>query len=263
MKIGIKSKRSARIEKTLQILREQGNASFEYLASVLETSEVTIRRDIASLTQLDEYRFIQRVPRGVLHLGHKADLEYMFDLKLSINRDLKESIAIKALEFIKDGDALILDSGTTCLSLARQLHCRNRVRVLATDVKIAEELAHHSNITTTIICGEVRPGYYTIGGDLATETLVKLAFEKAFLSADAVDVQHGVSNASMFEVGIKRRMAERSRKVILMADSSKFGKVAMFPVFDLSLVHTIITDRNLDASWASQIRAKGIELVYG
>jgi DeoR/GlpR family transcriptional regulator of sugar metabolism len=262
MRIGIK--RKARIEKTLAILREQGNASFEYLASVLETSQVTIRRDIETLTQSEEYRFVQRVPGGVIHLGHnKVDLEYMFDLKLNINKDLKESIARKALEFVDDGDALVLDSGTTCLPLARLLHHRNRVRVLATDVKIAEELGLHSNITTTIICGEVRPGYYTIGGDLATETLVKLSFEKAFVSADAVDVLHGVSNASMFEVGIKRRMAERSRKVILMADSSKFGKVAMFPVFDLSLVHTVITDKNLDPLCAEQIQAKGIELVYG
>jgi DeoR/GlpR family transcriptional regulator of sugar metabolism len=258
----MESKRSARIERIVAILREQGNASFEYLASVLETSQITIRRDIASLGQSQDYRFIQRVPGGVIHLGHKLDLEYMFDLKLSINKDIKDSIANKALEFIDDGDGLVLDSGTTCLSIARRLHHRNGLRVLATDVKIAEELAHHANITATIICGEVRPGYYTIGGDLATETLGKLHFEKAILSADAVDVEHGVTNTSMFEVGIKRGIVERSGKVILVADSSKFGKLSMFQVIDLSLIHLIITDQNLDPAYAEQIRAKGIELVF-
>jgi DeoR/GlpR family transcriptional regulator of sugar metabolism len=256
------SKRSARVERIVAILRDQGNASFEYLASVLETSQITIRRDIASLGQIPEYRFIQRVPGGVIHLGHKLDLEYMFDLKLSINKDVKDALAHKAMELIDDGDGLVLDSGTTCLAIARQLHHRNGLRVLATDVKVAEELAHHGNIAATIVCGEVRPGYYTIGGDLAIETLGKLHFEKAFLSADAVDVEHGVTNTSMFEVGVKRRLAERSGKVILVADSSKFGKLSMFPVIDLSQVHIIITDQDLDPAYAERIRARGIELVF-
>jgi DeoR/GlpR family transcriptional regulator of sugar metabolism len=258
----IDTKRGVRLEKIIAILREQGNASFEYLAGLLETSPITIRRDIALLTQEDEYRFIQKIPGGVIHLGHKADLEYMFDIKLGINRDLKEAIANRAIEFVSDGDGFILDSGTTCLFLARQLHRRNGLRVITTDVKIAEELGRHGNIATTVICGEVRPGYYTIGGDLAIETLGKLHFEKAILSADGVDIAHGVTNASMFEVGIKRRMAESSKKVILVADSSKFGKVAMFQVFDLALVQIVVTDRNLDAALADQILKKGIQLVY-
>lgn len=256
-------KRRARIEKIVEILRDQGNASFAYLASLLATSEITIRRDIAFLTESGEYRFIQRVPGGVIHLGNKLDcLEYMFDLKLSINRDAKKAIAARALEFIKDGDGFILDSGTTCFYLAKLLHRRNGLRVLTTDVKIAEELGRHGNITTAILCGEVRPGYYTIGGDLATETLGKLHFDKAILSADAVDPTHGVTNTSMFEVGIKRGIVERSTTVILIADSSKFGKAAMFQVFDLSLIHVIVTDANLDTAAADQIRARGIQLVY-
>ncbi len=255
-------KKTSRTDKIISILRDQGNASFEYLASVLGTSQITIRRDIAYLIQSGEYRFIQRVPRGVIHLGHKADLEYMFDLKLSINKEMKEPIANRALDFVDDGDGIILDSGTTCLFVARLLYHRNSLRVLTTDVKIAEELGHHGNITTTIICGEVRPGYYTIGGDLAVETLGRLHFDKAILSADAIDVEHGVTNTSMFEVGIKRKIADQSKRVILLADSSKFGKEAMFPVFDLSLIHVIITDKNLDSSFAKQILAKGIELVY-
>lgn len=256
------TKKAARIGKIVAILRDQGNASFEYLASVLDTSQMTIRRDIAQLIEKEEFRFIQRVPGGVIHLGQKADLEYMFDLKLSINREAKESIARKALEFVSDGDGIILDSGTTCLFLARLLYHRNALRVLATDVKIAEELGHHGNVTTTIVCGEVRPGYYTIGGELAIETLGRLHFDKAILSADAVDVEHGVTNTTMFEVGIKRKIAEQSRQVIMIADSSKFGKKSMFHVFDLGVVHIIITDGNLDPTTAAQIRARGITLVY-
>ena len=97
---------------------------------------------------------------------------------------------------------------------------------------------------------------------MATEALGKLHFDKVILSADAVDVEHGVTNVSMFEVGIKRRMVERGTKVILVADSSKFGKVAMFHIFDLNLIHMIITDTGLDSAYAEKIRAKGIELVY-
>lgn len=228
---------------------------------MLETSEITIRRDVASLKSEEEYRFIQRVPGGVILLDHKMGLEYMFDLKLSVNKEKKEAIAAKAVEFINDGDSLVLDSGTTCLCVARLLYHRSGLRVLCTDVKIAEELGHHGHINTTIICGEVRPGYYTVGGDLAVETIGKFSFEKAILAADAIDLVHGVSNASMFEVGIKRRMTERSKEVILVADSSKFSKVAMFHVLDLSMVHRIISDKDLNPDCAEQIRARGIDLV--
>ena len=212
MQMGPDNKRRTRIEKIVAILREQGNASFEYLASVLETSQITIRRDIASIGQMEEYRYIQRVTGGAIHLGLKLDLEYMFDLKLNINKDIKEILAVKALEFIDDGDGLVLDSGTTCLSIARQLHHRNGLRVLSTDVKIAEELAHHGNISATIICGEVRPGYYTIGGDLAIETLGKLYFEKAILSADAVDVDRiGITTAHFVRARAVQHLAQRVR----------------------------------------------------
>ncbi len=256
------TKKTARIDKIVAILRDQGNASFEYLASVLETSQMTIRRDIAELAEQEEYRFIQRVPGGVIHLGQKADLEYMFDLKLSINSALKESIARAALDLISDGDGIVLDSGTTSLFLARILYRRNALRVLATDVKVAEELGHHGNITTTIVCGEVRPGYYTIGGELAVEALGRLHFDKAILSADAIDVENGVTNTTMFEVGVKRKIAEQSRQVIMLADSSKFSKRSMFHVFDLAVVHTIVTDANLDPMIAERIREKGITLIY-
>lgn len=254
-------KRRERLQEIIEILRERGNASTKYLANIFDTSESTIRRDINYMTSLSEYKFIKRVLGGVILLNNKMGLEYMFDLKLNLDTELKKVIASKVIEYVEDGDSIILDSGTTCLYVARQLHSRNGIRVLTTDIKVAEELGRYSNIESMTICGVIRPGYYTVGGDFALETLDKFNVEKVILSADAIDINRGITNASAFEVGIKKKIMEIAKKVFLIVDYTKFNKLSMYHVANITAVDTIITNKELDPEYAERIIELGVELL--
>jgi DeoR family fructose operon transcriptional repressor len=245
----------------MEVLREKGNASFPYLADVLHASEATLRRDVTFMCASGDYPFVKRALGGVILENHKMGLEFMFDLKLNLNTELKMAIGARAAECIEDGDSIIVDSGTTCMYAARQLHTRSGLRALVTDVKIAAELGRYGSIETIIAGGVVRPGYFTIGGEIALEVMDRFNVEKALLSADAIDVQKGITNASLFEAAVKRKVIASARRAILLADYTKFGQVDMYRVADLEAVHSIITNQQLDPGIAESIREKGIDLI--
>lgn len=245
----------------MEVLREKGNASIRYLADVLDTSEATVRRDVKFMCSGGDYPFVKRALGGVILDSQKMGLEFMFDLKLNLNTELKMAIGVRAAESVEDGESIIVDSGTTCMYAARQLHARSGLRVLVTDVKIAGELGRYGGIETLITGGVVRPGYFTIGGDIALEVMDRFNVDKALLSADAVDIHRGITNASLFEAAVKRKVISSAHRTILLADYTKFGRVAMYKVADLTSVHSIVTNKQLDPSIAESIRRAGIDLV--
>ena len=130
------------------------------------------------------------------------------------------------------------------------------------DVKIAEELGKFAEVETIIIGGIVRPGYYSIGGDFATEIMNKFSTEKAFLGIDAIDMEEGITNASIFEVGIKKAIIERAKQVIVVSDHTKFGKVALARVANLVDIDIIITDEYLDNRFIESIEKRNIKLIF-
>ncbi len=256
---GINLKKTERLQKIMSILSQTGNASTSYLSSLLGVSESTIRRDLNEIANTNE--MVERVHGGIVLRSDKVGIELMFDLKLDKNIEEKKRIARKALEFIEDGDSIILDSGTTCFQIAKLLYQKKGVRVITCDVKIAEELGKFADTETIIIGGVVRPGYYSIGGDLALEIMSKFSVEKAFLGVDAIDLRKGITNASLFEVGIKKGIIENAKQVIAVLDHTKFGKVALSKVADIDDIEVIITDKGLDENFINAIEKRGIKLI--
>ncbi len=256
---GIKLKKSERFQRIMNILSQTGNASTTYLSSLLGVSESTIRRDLNEMAETNEE--VERVHGGVVLKSSKVGIELMFDLKLNKNIEEKKRIAKKALELIEDGDSIILDSGSTCFQIAKLLYQKKGLRVITCDVKIAEELGKFGDVETIIIGGLVRPGYYSIGGDLAVEIMSKFSAEKAFLGIDAIDIEKGITNASMFEVGIKKDIIKNAKQIIAVSDHTKFGKIALAKVADIEELDLIITDKDLNRSYIEEIETRGIKLI--
>ena len=204
---------------------------------------------------------LKRVHGGVVLVDTRDDLEYMFELKFARNVELKKRLAVAAAELVQNGDSLIIDSGSTCLYAAMELHNKTDLRVVTLDVKIAEELAKYDNIESIIIGGVIRPGYYTVGESIAESMLDQFAVDKAILSADAVDIAQGITNYSVFEVGVKKRMIEKASEVILIADHTKFGKTSFYKVADLSTFSTIISTDGLLQEYIDGIVELGINLL--
>lgn len=245
--------RAERIAKIIEKLRIEGSVSVRNLSKEMHVSEPTIRRDLAEIAENLELPVL-RVHGGLILNVEKGGIEPLFEAKLSLMKEQKQRIAQKALEFIDDGDSIILDSGTTALFLAKLLYQRKGLKVICVDIKVAHELSTSQNIDVYIVGGQVRNGFYSIGTSLAEQNLRQFYADKAFLTADAIDPSIGVMNSSMFEVGVKRAITCCAKKVILIADHSKIGKKGLVKVCNLSDIDVFITSKGADPQALEELR---------
>lgn len=252
--------KNKRFTKILEILKTEGNASTKYLAAILQVSEATIRRDLTELARRESLP-IERVHGGAIYSLEKSGLEPMFNIKLSRLMEEKKKVAILAAELAEDGDTVILDSGTTAYYLASELVKKKGLKIITADIKIAEKLGRYPTVQTIIIGGEVRPGYFSIGGEMATRYLSEFRADKGFVSTDGWDL-NGTYNASMFEVGIKRAIIQSSRRAFLIADHTKYGKIALIKVADIEEFEVIIVDKPLPEDVLKSLEEKKIKIIF-
>ncbi len=250
--------KSEMIRRLIDFVKAEGSVSVEVAAEMLGVSEVTARRYLNEIASMDLP--VKRVRGGLVFVETKGSIEAMFEAKLSLNVDEKKRIAEEALKFVEDGDSVALDSGTTIFFLARILGKRKGLKVLAVDVKVAEELAKKPDIEVLIACGRVRNGYFSVGGEMTVEFLERFEVEKTFLSADAIDPEAGVTNSSLFEAKVKETLARIGKRVVLLADHTKIGKRAFVKAVPLDLIDVIITTKGADDEVVEELKEKGIEV---
>jgi len=243
-----------------EIIRKEGSISIKVICEKLGVSESTARRYVNELMKISSLP-LKRVYGGLILDTGKGSLELMFDTKLRINIEEKRRIAEKAVEMLEDGDSVIIDSGSTAFYVARLLSKKRGLKIITVDIRIAEELGKNPDIEAYIVGEMIRPGYYSIGGDLAIETLKNFSVEKVLLTADAVDLENGITNSSMFEVYVKRAIIEAGKQVILLADHTKFGKKAFVKVAPLEKIDIIITTKEISKELVGQIMEKGVQVI--
>lgn len=248
-----------RIQRIIDIVRTEGNATIKYLARLLNVSEATVRRDLRTVCSSDTVP-VKRIKGGILYSLEKLGYEPMFDLKVTRMVEAKKKIARTAVDLLEDGDTLALDSGTTIYYFARLLGSKRGLKVIATDLKVAEELAKSPCIQTIIVCGEVRPGYFSIGGIEAVKFLSLFHVDKVFISTDAWTLE-GTFNSSSFEAEVKRTLLKLASKKYLLADHTKFGKKAFIKVSDINVFDAIITDQNPPPDVLEELKSMGVNVV--
>lgn len=249
--------RSERIGNILHYLWLHHQLSIQQAHELLGYAWATLRRDFNYIAS--HYPGMERYHGGLYFNASNADKEFVFDMKKSINIDAKKQIARLARQYINPNDFLILDSGTTCLELARIVDIP--ARVVTTDVNIAYSLAQMSHIESYIIGGMIRSGYFTVGESLATDMLNTFSVEQAFISCDALSLDAGITNATLFEVGVKKTIIQRAKKVILLADHSKFEQTNPYTISTLSCIHCVITDPGLPDAVYRRYRQAGINII--
>lgn len=254
---GVALTTSLRQQTILDQLDKDGSVSVTDMVARFEVSEMTIRRDLA---QLEKQGLLRRVYGGAVSQRGRS-YEPPFILRTTENLDSKQRIGAAAAALIKNGDSISLDVGTTTLELAKNLHTKQNLTVITASLQIANELINHPGIRLIVTGGILRPGELSLIGHLSENAFREFYVDKLFLAAGAVDLQEGVTEFNLEDTLIKRAMIKNAKQIILIVDSSKFQQTAFASILPLQLIHTIITDNEIDDELAHQIRSLGIELI--
>jgi len=160
---------------------------------------------------------------------------------------------------------LLLDSGTTTLQVIRKmpttLSANYRVTLVSNSMPIAQEVLTWPSPNLTILGGLYLPDYQATVGPQTLAQLRELSADKVFLGTDGLTLDSGVTTANILMAEVDRMMVEHSRRVILVTDSSKIGRVGFVPVKPVSAFHMIITDANAPADIIQSIRDLGVEVL--
>ncbi|QPF71492.1 DeoR family transcriptional regulator [Roseateles sp. DAIF2] len=248
---------SQRREQILQLLVQQGSVQVAELVAQLGVSSVTIRSDLATL----ESQGLATRNHGGAVLTRTPPAEHHIQAKDGLNVALKEDIGACAARLVQPGDNIIIDSGTTTMPLARHLRDARDVTVMTNGLNIAWELSRAEGVALMLTGGLLRKQALSIQGAQAEACLNAYNFDKLFLGVDGLDLQFGLTTHHEAEASLNHRMVERAKKVIVLADASKFGRVSLHRIALLDKVHTVITDAGIAAEYRDGLQRLGIELI--
>lgn len=230
---------AVRQNQILEYIEQKKGANTKELVEIFGVSLATIRRD---LDELHNQGAVRRTHGGaVCNRIHKA-YERLHSEKMSVHTEEKRRIGEAASSMIKEGETILLDSGTTTYPITLGLADVRNITVITNDLYIAYNIVLHRSSRIIMTAGVRTDGYYTLVGSHAEDFINDINVDKVFLSADAVDERAGVTNSSFFDVGIKQAMLKAGDEKILVADSSKFDKVSFIRVYGIEEIDTIITD---------------------
>ena len=240
----------------LEILNRDGRVLVVDLAKQFHTSQVTIRKD---LDVLQAHGRIHRSHGGALPARESALEDPTLREKEKLHRKEKLQIATAAAHMVQEGQVVILDSGTTTTAIARQLRDFENLTIITNAVNIAAELSG-SSLEVILTGGTLRKNSFSLVGPVADETLRRLNADILFLGVDGFDVEHGLTTPNLLEAKVNRTMMDVARVVVVVCDSSKFGRRALSSIAPLSAIHHLITDKDVRKSDLAALKKAGIQV---
>ncbi len=226
-----------REEEYIRLLSDHGRTVKE-LSRILFISEPTVRRDISVLKKKE----LITSRRGMVTLSIKSpDKRIPLFIRDSEHTSEKDAIARKAMSFVKDGDAVMLDASTTAFHLLPYLAKYNNILVITNGVKVALEAA---NLGIRTICtgGEITLESYSFVGTDAERTLEQYNADIAFFSCRGIDDNGLVTDNSILENSIRRIMIKNAQKAVLLCDGSKFGHRYLNTLCNVKEVDALVSD---------------------
>lgn len=241
----------------LRKLEKEDHVNVSELSSHFMVSEVTIRKD---LKHLEKKNILIRSRGGAIKQSLiNTDLSIYDRRKQNIK--LKSAIGSAAAGLIRDGETVLLDTGTTIMELAKHLRKKIDITVITNSVDITFRLAEYPNIRVIMPGGILRRNSLALVGEQAAESLRNFYCDKYFLSADSIDVKRGLMTTNIEEASLAKLNIKNSKMVIALIDSSKFRDMGITTIAPLREINTLITDNGIPSDILEQIRGLGIDVL--
>lgn len=227
-----------RQRKILKILEQEISVSMKRLRAEFEVTPMTLWRD---LSHLEDKGMLKRTRGGAMRID--VEKEPGFEPKMVWAAAAKHRIAQYASKtFIREGDILTLEGGTTAATLAEHLHF-HKLTVLTNSVPLTEKLRHQGeNYAVHCSGGMLRSGSGTLVGNEAIRFFSNKKAHTCFISATGFTAEAGITDPNPMEIEVKRAMLQIANRVILLLDSSKFGIQSLMEVIPLRRIHFMVTE---------------------
>ncbi|WP_146525778.1 DeoR/GlpR family DNA-binding transcription regulator [Novipirellula artificiosorum] len=248
-------KTKSRRDRLRSVIQSRGFAALGELAESFEVSESTIRRD---LEQLEHSGDARRTHGGVFWTGNPSTMRVFGDRRDTMWA-AKSSIGRIAAELVEDHDTILLDGGSTTYELARHL-VKRPLQVVTNSLPVAHLLSSSESIDLIMVGGSVRGRTAVAIGPMAEQVLHTLNVAKAFLSVAGI-TERGYFNSDMMLVESEKSMITAGDQVIVVTDSSKFGKVSLSRICGLGEVNAVVTDSGINSQWKQRLENEGVGLV--
>ncbi len=242
-----------------QLITTRGRLSVNALAEEYDVTTETVRRD---LTALERLGLVHRVHGGAVPAGTLASIEAGLVERESANTESKDRIARAAVELLPSaGGTVLFDAGTTTARIASGLPRDRRLVAVTHSVSVASRLMGFPQVELHLLPGRVRATTQAAVGPDTIAALHDLRADLLFLGTNAITIGHGLSTPDRDEAATKRAMVAASRRVVLVADSSKIGPEVAMRFARLEDVDTLVTDDAISAQDLRDLRAADIEVV--
>jgi len=243
----------------LDLIDRQGRVVISDLSRHFGVSAVTARADINALSKRD---LLVRSHGGAIR-KLTVSVDFPLEVKATQHREEKVQIGRAAANLVREGQTVLLDSGTTTLEVARAIRNRKlaRVTVVTNSLTIAWELSTIPNINLIMIGGILRHISRSFAGPQAQKLLADLRVDHLFLGVDGLEPEMGPSTPDILEAELNAAMIRSATEVTVVTDSSKIGRPSLSLIAPITSVHRIVTDAGIPPQYREVFEAKGIEVI--
>jgi DeoR/GlpR family transcriptional regulator of sugar metabolism len=240
----------------LQLLARNQRITISEICEVFSVSEATARRDLETLSRQGH---LQRVHGGAI-LNQNAPPELPILQRQSEQTAEKIRIGLAAASLIEDGETVFLGSGSTVLEAAHALRTRT-LTVITNSLPVINMLVGQKNITLISLGGQLRESELSFIGHITEQALQEVRADKVLMGIRGISLEHGLTNDYLPETMTDRAILRVGREVILLADHTKFNRVAPAFLAPLESIHTLVTDSAAPADVVSALQERGIRVI--
>lgn len=252
--------RKKRLRNTVNLINQNVELSVKEIAEMLHVSEMTVRRD---LDALEEQGIIRRTHGGAVLLDPSTSVRdpYILGEQTTKNAREKNLIGMRAASLVQPHDTIFLDSGSTTPFIAKHINSELPITVLCYTITNALEFYPRKNANLILLGGFFHRDSNIFHSPENLALISKTRADRAFISTGGFDPELGLTTYFYNEADTKREMIHSARQIVLVTDSTKFGKISVTHFAGLDEVDTIITDNGISEEYREILEDRGIELI--
>ncbi len=247
-----------RHQKMVDLIQRDGYLSIAYLSSIFKVSKITVKRDLKKISQ----QGIIKIVRGGAATISTINYEPPYLIRSLEWTKEKRLIGLRAASILKANQIISIDIGSTMFEFAKAIPNNLELTAITNWNPITQTLMTKRNlINLFILGGRVRFNELSITGKFAINMIEDFNIDIAFISLGGISLEYGYTDYNDEDIEIKKQIAKRAKKVVILADHSKFGKIAHIKLGDIGMANQIITSDGADEGYLKKIEQLGVDVI--